>query len=63
MRGIRINFVGLWKNSKDTCKRAGVSFEVLEMPNRGKHPKQRNMRLCGILVSKVDFYSAKWVDD
>jgi len=41
-RGIRIKSVGLWKNTKDTCKRAGVFFEVLEMlgieggiPNRG----------------------------
>lgn len=62
-RDIRINFVGLWKNIKDTCKRAGVFFEVLEMleiegsiPNRG---------IWGYVESLwiADFYSAKWVDD
>ena len=41
-RGIREKCVGLWKNIKDTCKRARVFSEVLEMleiegsiPNRG----------------------------
>lgn len=55
--------MGLWKNIKDTCKRAGVFFEVLEMleiegsiPNRG---------IWGYVESLwvADFYSAKWVDD
>lgn len=30
-RGIREKCVGLWKNIKDTCKRARVSSEVLEV--------------------------------
>lgn len=62
-RGIRIKSVGLWKNTKDTCKRAGVFFEVLEMlgieggiPNRGIWGHVESLWVVG-------FYSAKWVDD